>query len=131
MALSGRIVLVVEDDFSSREVLVMLLEGEGLDVAAASDGEEAFERLTREPQIDLIITDYMMPSLNGIELCRRLEADARFRHVPVIMMSATYLPSEVLPTQIVAVFGKPLLFETLMAKVNEILAMDRPGHEKR
>jgi two-component system sensor histidine kinase ChiS len=121
MALLGRTVLVVEDDFSSREVLVMLLEGEELEVTAASDGEEAMQRLGQAHDIGLIVTDYMMPKLNGIDLCRRIESDPRWREIPVILMSATYLPSESLPKQIVAVFGKPLLFDSLLAKVREIL----------
>ncbi len=121
MALSGRTVLVVEDDFSSREVLVMLLEGEGLEVMAASDGEEAMERLGQARGIDLIVTDYMMPKLNGIDLCRRIESDPRWREIPVILMSATYLASESLPRQIVAIFGKPLLFDRLLEKVREIV----------
>jgi two-component system sensor histidine kinase ChiS len=121
MAFSRRTVLVVEDDFSSREVLVMLLESEALEVTAASDGEEALQRLNEVQAIGLIVTDYMMPKLNGIDLCRRIESDPRWREIPVIFMSATYVPSEDLPKQIVAVFGKPLLFERLLAKVREIL----------
>ncbi|MDP8999631.1 MAG: response regulator [Myxococcota bacterium] len=121
--------LVVEDDFSSCEVLVMLLEGEGLDVAAASNGEEALKRLDADPRIGLIITDYMMPTLNGIDLCRKLEADPRFRRIPVILMSATYISSETLPPQISAVFGKPLLFDKLISKVLEILGATARGPE--
>lgn len=102
----------------------MLLEGEGLTVTAASDGAEALKRLDAEPRIGLIITDFMMPSLNGIDLCRRLEADPRLGQIPVILMSATYVYADALPSQIVAVFDKPLLFEKLITKVHEILGPD-------
>jgi|SRR5580658_577318 CheY-like chemotaxis protein len=122
---SGRSVLVVEDDFSSLEVLVMLMREEGLQVITASDGEEALERLATEPGVALVVTDYMMPKLNGIELCRKMRADERFRSIPVILMSATFFePLEDAP-QIVAVFGKPLLFDSLLAKMREVL--ERPA----
>jgi CheY-like chemotaxis protein len=123
---SGRTVLVVEDDYSSLEVLVMLMREEGIVAVAASDGEEALARLAAEREVALVVTDYMMPKLNGIELCRKMQADARLRDIPVILMSATLrrAPSDV--PKVVAVFGKPLLFDKLIAKVHEVLGSSAP-----
>jgi CheY-like chemotaxis protein len=122
--LSRRTVLLVEDDFSSLEVLVMLMREEGLRVVSASDGEEALAKLASEPGVALVVTDYMMPKLNGVDLCRKMHADERFGAIPIILMSATYRePLDDVP-QLVAVFGKPLLFDKLLAKVKEILGDD-------
>jgi CheY-like chemotaxis protein len=123
MVPSGRrTVLVVEDDYSSLEMLVMLMREEGFDTVQASDGEEALAKLVADPSIALVVTDYMMPKLNGIELCRKMRSDPRLKNTPIILMSATLrLGSENIP-QVLAVFGKPLLFEKLVAKIREALS---------
>jgi CheY-like chemotaxis protein len=120
----GRRVLVVEDDFSSLEVLVLLMRGAGLEVVSASDGEEAWAKLEAEPGVALVVTDFMMPRLNGVDLCKRMAADPRFAAIPVIVMSATWRERiEDLPQpQVVGVFVKPLLFDELLAAVTRVLA---------
>jgi CheY-like chemotaxis protein len=120
-SLVGRTVLVVEDDFSSLEVLVLLLQGAGVQVVSASDGEEAWAKLCADPSIRLVVTDYMMPRLNGVDLGRRMQADGRFSSIPVILMTATWRDRiEDLP-QVVGVFVKPLLFDDLLAKVVQMV----------
>jgi CheY-like chemotaxis protein len=123
----GRPVLVVEDDFSSLEVLVLLMHGAGLQVVSASDGEEAWAKLEAEPGVALVVTDFMMPRLNGVELCKRMAADPRFAAIPIIIMSATWRERiEDLP-QVVGVFVKPLLFDELLATVERVLAGGEAG----
>ncbi len=77
-------VLVVEDDPTVQEVVVRYLEREGLSVETASDGRAALERAA-EHWPDLVVLDLMLPELDGIEVCRRLRAQAP---VPVIMLTA-------------------------------------------
>jgi CheY-like chemotaxis protein len=117
----GRTVLLVEDDYSSLEVLVLLMRGAGIEVVSASDGEEAWGKLLAEPGIGLVVTDYMMPRLDGVELCRRMMGDPRFSHIPVIVMSATFREKVERLPQIVGIFVKPLLFDALLAKVQAVL----------
>jgi DNA-binding response OmpR family regulator len=117
----GRTVLLVEDDYSSLEVLVLLMRGAGLEVVSASDGDEAWAKLLAEPGIGLVVTDYMMPRLDGVELCRRMMGDARFANIPVIIMSATWREKVERLPPIVDVFAKPLLFDDLLAKVQAVL----------
>ena len=80
-------VLLVEDEYAQREVLAYNLEAEGFDVIQADNGEDALI-LVDEDQPDMIILDWMMPKLSGIEVCRRLKMRPETRSIPVIMLSA-------------------------------------------
>ena len=80
-------VLLVEDEPAQREVLRYNLEAEGFTVVSARDGEEALERIA-EGLPDLILLDWMLPHLSGIEVCRRLRLRPETRAIPIIMLSA-------------------------------------------
>lgn len=80
-------VLLVEDEPAQREVLRYNLEAEGFTVVSARDGEEALERIA-EGLPDLILLDWMLPHLSGIEVCRRLRMRPETRAIPIIMLSA-------------------------------------------
>ena len=80
-------VLLVEDEFAQREVLAYNLEAEGFDVIQADNGEDAL-LLVDEDHPDMIILDWMMPKVSGIEVCRRLKMRPETRGIPVIMLSA-------------------------------------------
>jgi len=81
------VVLLVEDEPAQREVLAYNLEAEGFDVIQASNGEEAM-LLVKEENPDIIILDWMMPLLSGIEVCRRLKMSPETKAIPIIMLSA-------------------------------------------
>ena len=80
-------VLLVEDEPAQREVLAYNLEAEGFHVTQASNGEEAL-MLVAEAAPDLILLDWMMPLVSGLEVCRRLKMRPETRSIPVIMLSA-------------------------------------------
>lgn len=80
-------VLVVEDEGAQREVLKYNLEAEGFGVVLAENGDEAM-LLVEEEQPDLIVLDWMLPNVSGIEVCRRIKADPATRQIPIIMLSA-------------------------------------------
>ena len=80
-------VLLVEDEPAQREMLAYNLEAEGFDVIIADNGEDGLI-LVDENDPDLIVLDWMMPQLSGIEVCRRLKSNSKTRHIPVIMLSA-------------------------------------------
>ena len=80
-------VLLVEDEPAQREVLAYNLEAEGFAVTQAADGEEAM-MLVDEAAPDIIILDWMMPNLSGIEVCRRLKIRPETRGIPIILLSA-------------------------------------------
>jgi two-component system, OmpR family, phosphate regulon response regulator PhoB len=80
-------ILVVEDDPAIVELITYNLEGEGYAVSVAESGEEAQVLISEEP-FDLILLDWMLPGVSGIELCRRLRQRTETSGVPVIMLTA-------------------------------------------
>lgn len=81
------IVLLVEDDPHDREIYGKTLWYNGFEVLEGEDGEEALS-LAREYQPDLVILDLLLPKLNGLEVCRRLKADAATAGLPVLALTA-------------------------------------------
>ena len=80
-------VLLVEDEPAQRAVLSYNLEAEGFEVRTADNGEDALSLINEEAP-DLILLDWMMPHVSGIEVCRRLKARPETRGIPIIMLSA-------------------------------------------
>lgn len=129
MAGDPPLVLVVEDESAQREVLAYNLEAEGFRVARAADGEEAM-LLVAEDRPDVIVLDWMMPRLSGIEVCRRLKLRPETRAIPVIMLSAR--TEEVdrvrgLETGADDYVVKPYSVVELMARVKAQLRRVRPA----
>jgi twitching motility two-component system response regulator PilG len=81
-----RTVLVVDDSPTVRKILAMTLERNGYAVASAPDGEAAIVSLEQSVP-DLILLDISMPKLDGYEVCKRIKANARTAHIPVVMLS--------------------------------------------
>lgn len=122
-------VLVVEDEPAQREVLAYNLEAEGFVVSRAQDGEEALMLVDELPP-DVIVLDWMMPNLSGIEVCRRLKIRSETRGIPVIMLSAR--SEEVdrvrgLETGADDYVIKPYSIVELMARVRSQLRRVRPS----
>src|SRR5918996_3254396 len=80
-------VLVVDDLDDTRDLVTELLTRAGYTVLAAADGAEALAAIERALP-DLVLSDVMMPNINGFELCRRLKADATTRLIPVVLVTA-------------------------------------------
>jgi two-component system phosphate regulon response regulator PhoB len=122
-------VLVVEDEPAQREVLIYNLEAEGYGVSRAEDGDEALV-LVQEAQPDLIILDWMLPGVSGIEVCRRLKANSGTRSIPVIMLTARGEEADRvrgLETGADDYVVKPYSVNELMARVRTQLRRVRPS----
>ena len=122
-------VLVVEDEPAQREVLAYNLEAEGFRVSRAENGEEAI-LLVDEVAPDIIVLDWMLPNLSGIEVCRQLKMRSETRGVPIIMLSAR--SEEVdrvrgLETGADDYVVKPYSVIELMARVRAQLRRTRPA----
>ena len=81
------VVLLVEDESAQREVLSYNLEAEGFAVVSAVSGDEALV-LVQEEAPDLILLDWMLPNVSGIEVCRQIKARPETRGIPIVMLSA-------------------------------------------
>jgi len=86
-------ILIVEDDPDSRLVLQKTLEGTGDEVDVAVHGEDALEK-ARASVPDLIISDILMPVMDGYKLCYALKHDEKLRRVPLVFYTATYVDLE-------------------------------------
>lgn len=123
------LILLVEDEPAQRDVIAYNLMAEGYGVAEAQDGEEALLLVAENPP-DLVILDWMMPKLSGIEVCRRLKADPATRAIPVIMLSARLdVPDRVhgLETGADDYVGKPYSVAELMARIRANLRRAHPA----
>ena len=122
-------ILLVEDEPAQREILAYNLESEGFDVRRAENGEEAI-LLVAEALPDLIILDWMMPLLSGIEVCRQLKTREDTRNIPVIMLSARSEEVDTvrgLETGADDYVVKPYSMRELMARVRTQLRRVRPA----
>lgn len=87
------IILIVEDQEDSRYMLTKLLEGSGYAVEAATNGQEALDRL-RTDHFDLIISDILMPAMDGFRLCHAVKSDPTLQAIPFVFYTATYTEAE-------------------------------------
>lgn len=114
-------VLIVEDEHSQAEVLTMLLKLEDFDVAVALNGKEALDRLDRI-QPDIIVTDYMMPYMNGGEMAAHIRASPLHRRIPIVMTSATDARQvEKYAQHYDAFHRKPYLWVDLLTTIKKLL----------
>jgi len=116
-------ILIVDDEPSIVLSLEFLMRREGFEVSVATDGEEALQALARRTP-DLVILDIMLPKLNGFEVCQRIRADARWRGIKVLMLTAKGRDTEVakgLGVGADAYVTKPFSTRDLVAQVKRLL----------
>lgn len=119
----GKRILVADDEAHILHVVSMKLRNAGFEVMTAADGEEALELCAAE-RPDLLITDYQMPFLSGLELCMQLRACPETQDIPAIMLTARGFdiePGEMAQAKISAVLAKPFSPREVLKKVNELL----------
>jgi two-component system phosphate regulon response regulator PhoB len=122
-------VLVVEDEDSLATLLQYNLQKEGYEVSLAGDGEEAL-LMVDERLPDLIVLDWMLPKVSGIEVCRRLRQRNETRNVPVVMLTARGEETDRvrgLDTGADDYVVKPFSMTELSARIRAVLRRIRPG----
>ena len=125
--------LIVEDEAALVTMLRYNLESEGYRVSEAVDGEEAILLVIEEPP-DLILLDWMLPSLSGIEVCRRIRRNESARDVPIIMLTARGEDSDRvrgLDSGADDYITKPFSPRELMARVRAVLRRSQPSDNER
>lgn len=117
-------VMIVEDDFTTRVLMVSILAKMGHAVVPCVNGKMAYDILAAHEDIDLIVSDVMMPEMTGIELLEAVQNDGRFRHIPMILISA-YLGvkdgSSLVAKGAYALMIKPIVPATLKEYIHNAL----------
>ena len=122
--MTQRTILVADDESHILHVVSLKLRNAGYRVITANDGQEALDAAVQE-RPHLIITDYHMPQLSGLELCRRLKQDPTLPPIPVIMLTARGYhlePQDTEQSGILRMLSKPFSPRQLLATVNEVLS---------
>jgi len=122
-------VLIVEDEPAQREVLAYNLEAEGFRVSRAEDGEQGL-LLVDEDTPDVIVLDWMLPNVSGIEVCRQLKTRPDTRAIPILMLSAKseeFDKVRGLDTGADDYIVKPYALAELMARIRTQLRRVRPS----
>jgi CheY-like chemotaxis protein len=122
--MNKRHLLVVDDEPMNLEIIREYLDADDYQLDLVESAESAWRLLETAPAYDLVILDRMMPGMNGIELLKRMKADARFRPIPVIMQTAASEPNQVKEGILAGAFyylAKPYEPATLLAIVRAAL----------
>ena len=121
--MSQKMILVADDETHILNVVSLKLKNAGFIVITARDGQEAYELATAEKP-DLLITDYHMPQLSGLELCQKLKQEVGTSQIPAIMLTArgyNLEPADTESSGILRMLSKPFSPRQLLATVNEVL----------
>lgn len=119
-------VLLVEDDPALRRYLEIVLQRAGYNVFTAGDGLEAMKFLL-STRIDVVVTDALMPNLDGYELCRFVRNSQQLSHLPIILLSALDPRNSTDESeQVDAFLSKPVSPEDLLACISEV-SLSRKG----
>jgi CheY-like chemotaxis protein len=119
-------ILIVEDDLDLLKMLTRMLDPIG-DVVTATNGADALERIQAGMRPDLILTDVMMPRMDGLELARRLRNEPKTAKTPVIMLTAKNAPLDVIKginAGARSYLTKPFKHEELVSKVKKALRLE-------
>lgn len=115
------LILVIDDEITIVEMLSAFLEGEGLQVMTASNGQEGLERLANaRPAV--VVSDVMMPVLDGWELCRRMQGDPRYQSIPLVLMSALRTAPSLTGCRYAALLRKPFELDEMLQTIIHLLS---------
>lgn len=121
----GEYVVVAEDSAPNRTILVLLLKKLGFKVFECEDGDVAWEILAERKQCNIVavISDLMMPNMDGLELLRRIRNEERLRDLPFVLVTAVSDKDYIFEAKNLKVQGyilKPVTFKRVAAKLQEI-----------
>jgi len=125
-------ILVIDDEADIRDLIAQVLESTGYEVLHASSGEQGLQIMEATP-VDLVILDIIMDGMDGWDVCEHIKTDARFNHIPVLLVTVRTLISEQEETRnrmADAVLLKPFSLQGLREQVTTLVAArDATGAE--
>ena len=124
-----RVLLVAEDSPPNRQILVKLLTQMGFAVVETSDGKEAWNYLVENPDagVAALLTDYMMPNMNGVELVKQVRQNEKYKELPCVFISAVTDRDQIkslIELQIKGFILKPIRADSLSKKLKELFPED-------
>ena len=119
-------ILVVDDEVAIVEVLQDILEDEGYHVLTASNGHEAIARVTTL-RPDVVVSDVMMPHMDGWQLCQALQTHQSFRSIPIVLMSAAAQPHRRDDCTYTAFVPKPFNLDTVLGTIAGVVGTIGPS----
>ena len=108
-----KLILIVDDEFDLTSTFSLLFQLNGFETFTANNGQHALE-LIRQRVPDLILSDYMMPIMDGMQLSQQLRADPATAHIPIILMSAIPQHEDMITSRFSAFIQKPFQFKHLL-----------------
>ncbi len=124
-------ILVVEDNDDFRQFIINCLK-ERFQVIAAPNGQKALNMMAKQP-VQIVISDIMMPVMDGLELCNRIKQDIRFSHIPVILLTARTGNEHILKGLQEGAddyITKPFNLDILLLRINKIIEWGKNNHKK-
>jgi len=120
-------IVVVDDSSTMRRIIKNTLNSIGYkDLLEGDDGIEGWEQIDSNPNIDIIITDWNMPNMNGLELVKKIRADKRFQDTPIIMVTTEGGKAEVITALKAGVNNyivKPFTSQILKEKLSAVIGV--------
>jgi CheY-like chemotaxis protein len=113
-------ILVVDDESSIRELLQNILEDAGYVVVEATNGREGLAMLENQP-VDLVVSDVMMPVLDGVGLCQAMQQHPTYQTIPLVLLSAAGIPRRTGACAYAAFLIKPFDYDYLVTTIARVL----------
>lgn len=126
-----KLILIVDDEFDLTSTFSLLFELNGFETVTANNGHQALE-VMKQRLPDLILSDYMMPVMDGVELSRHIRANPVTEKIPIVLMSAIPQHRDLIDRTFSAFIQKPFQFKNLLDMTLDILSkQDVQGHSPR
>ncbi len=123
-------ILIVDDNDNARKLLAELLTKSGFNIVEAENGKKALEILKERKDFDLIISDILMPVMDGFKLCHEVKTNPEFNYIPFVFYTGSYVSAEDQAFGIMLgaddYIVKPVKFEYLLERINEIIQKKSP-----
>ena len=119
----SKIILTADDSSSVRQMVAFTLKGAGYSVVEATDGKDALSK-AKSGSVNMVVTDLNMPNMNGIELIKALRAEAKYKFIPIIMLTTESQETRKQEGKSAGATGwivKPFKPEQLLAVVKKVL----------
>jgi len=126
------LVMVVDDDILATKAVVMLLQRHGYEMVSASSGAECLKLLADGTQPDVLVLDVKMPEMSGLDVCRTVKSDGRFRDMPIILLTGCddmETRAAGMKLGVSEFLCKPFAHHELLARINAQLDAGRIGRE--